>query len=158
MKGYMIHMNAANKKITPTFLERLLNAGKHCTLLALRVWVGFVFLQSGLTKIQSWETTIGLFDTVYAVPFLSSTMAAWIATATELFVPIVLMAGLWTRAAALALFTFNAVAVYSYPELSAAGIKDHQLWGLALWLLSVWGGGALTLDYLRLRKMHQRSA
>jgi putative oxidoreductase len=46
------------------------------------------------------------------------------------------------------LFVFNIIAVVSYPDLGAAGLKDHQLWGLLLLVTLLHGPGALSLDRL----------
>ena len=85
--------------------------------LGIRLWVGAVFFQSGLTKIQSWDTTLALFESEYSVPLLPPALAAYLGTATELLVPIALIAGLGGRFAAGVLFVFNIVAVVSYGDL-----------------------------------------
>ena len=45
--------------------------------LALRLWVANVFWKSGLTKIQSMDSTIMLFTYEYQVPLLSPTVPAY---------------------------------------------------------------------------------
>jgi putative oxidoreductase len=114
--------------------------------LALRLYVAWVFFRSGLVKIQSWDTTLYLFENEYAVPLLPPEIAAYLGTAAELTLPLFLALGLGTRFAALALFAFNAVAVLSYPELSPAGIKDHMLWGALMLVTLFHGPGRLSLD------------
>jgi putative oxidoreductase len=115
--------------------------------LGLRVYVANVFLQSGLTKIASWQQTLALFDSEYAVPLLDPTLAAYLGTAAELGLPLLLLFGLGTRLAAIALFVFNIVAVISYPDLSPAGLQQHQFWG-ALMLVTIFHGpGKLSLDH-----------
>ena len=59
-----------------------------------------------------------------------------------------LVLGLGTRFAAFVLFVFNIVAVVSYPDLGAVGLKDHQTWGLLLLVTLLHGPGALSLDRL----------
>jgi putative oxidoreductase len=116
--------------------------------LVIRLYVANVFVRSGLTKIQSWDATLALFENEYAVPLLPPAAAAYLGTATELIVPIFLALGLGGRLAALVLFVFNLVAATSYPDISVAGLKDHLLWG---WLLAVsffHGAGKLSLDHL----------
>jgi len=71
--------------------------------LALRLYVARVFLLSGLTKTHDWNTTIALFENEYHVPVLSPAIAALLGTAAELGLPILLILGLGTRFAALAL-------------------------------------------------------
>jgi len=116
--------------------------------LAVRVFVAAVFFQSGLTKIANWSSTLSLFENEYAVPLLPPAIAAFLGTGVELFFPVLLVLGLGTRFAAFVLFVFNIVAVVSYPDLGAAGLKDHQLWGLLLLVTLLHGPGALSLDRL----------
>ena len=79
--------------------------------LAIRIWVGMVFFQSGLTKIQSWDTTLSLFENEYSVPILPPNVAAYLGTANELILPVFLVLGLGGRLSAAALFVFNIIAV-----------------------------------------------
>ena len=114
--------------------------------LAIRLYVARVFLLAGLTKLDDWSLTVALFENEYRVPLLSPAVAAFAGTAAELVLPVLLILGLGTRFAALALFAFNVVAVISYPDLSDAGLKDHVLWGALLAVLAVYGPGRLALD------------
>jgi putative oxidoreductase len=116
--------------------------------LVIRLWVANVFWKSGLTKIASWDSTVQLFTYEYHVPLLSPEMAAFLGSATELSMPVLLALGLGTRFAAAALFVFNIIAVISYPELNEVGIKDHQYWGLLLLVPLLHGPGKLSLDHL----------
>lgn len=121
--------------------------------LAIRVWVARVFWLSGQTKIQSWESTLMLFEYEYAVPVLPFDVAAYSATAVELVAPVMLVLGLGTRLGALSLFVVNYVATISYPDINIAGIKDHLLWGTMLALSFFHGPGKLSVDYLIKRKV-----
>ena len=114
--------------------------------LAIRLYIAYVFLRSGLTKIEDWNLTVALFESEYHVPLLSPPVAALLGTAAELALPALLVVGLGTRVAALALFVFNIVAVISYPDLSDAGLKDHMLWGALMLVLAVYGPGRFSLD------------
>ena len=116
--------------------------------LALRLYVATVFWKAGLVKIQSWSSTLYLFEYEYAVPLLPPTAAAYLGTGIELVFPVLLALGLAGRLAAAVLFVFNIMAVVSYPTLNAAGVADHQLWGLLLAVLVVRGPGVLSLDRL----------
>jgi putative oxidoreductase len=115
--------------------------------LAIRLWVANVFWKSGLTKIQSMDSTIMLFTHEYQVPLLSPEIAAYLGTFTELAFPVLLALGLGGRFAALVLFVFNIVAVISYPALEAAGVEQHQVWGLMLLVTLLHGPGKLSLDH-----------
>ena len=123
--------------------------------LALRVYIGWQFFKSGLTKIQDWSTTLALFQDEYKVPLLSPELAAWAGTAGELVLPLLLFAGLATRPAALALFCVNAMAVFSYPQLFGfdcpAAVNDHFYWGAGLLLVVAFGPGRFALDSLLAR-------
>lgn len=126
--------------------DRLMNAAKPVLGLGLRLWMFSVFFKSGLTKIQSWETTRMLFEYEYRVPLLAPGLAAGLATAAELVLPVLLLVGLGNRTAALGLWLLNLVAVTSYPDISVAGVKDHLLWGTVLLVLLVHGPGRLSID------------
>lgn len=123
-----------------------LETAKPVVDLIVRLWVANVFFKSGLTKISSWDSTLSLFENEYQVPLLSPELAAYLGTAAELGLPILLALGLGTRFAALALFVFNVIAVISYPDLSPAGLNEHIYWGLLMLVTIVHGGGKLALD------------
>ncbi|XAW89603.1 DoxX family protein [Vibrio sp. CDRSL-10 TSBA] len=124
-------------------------------LLLARLWAGWVFLQSGLVKISSWDSTLYLFEFEYQVPLLPWQWAAYLGTGTELLLPLLLIPGLLGRLTALALFGFNIIAVISYPLLWERGFYDHQLWGALLLMVVVWGAGKWSLDHwIRSRWCH----
>ncbi len=119
--------------------------------LAARFWVAWVFFKSGLVKIQSWDSTVMLFQYEYNVPLLPPQLAAIMGTATELVFPVLLVLGLFGRAPAVILFFFNIVAALSYPDISPAGLNQHVVWGIILAMLAVHGSGKLALDSLFFR-------
>jgi putative oxidoreductase len=127
---------------------KVLNSFAPAVDLIVRLWVAAVFFKSGLTKIQSWDTTILLFTNEYHVPLLSPEVAAVLGTGAELTLPVFLAFGLGTRLAAAALFVFNIVAVISYPELEGPGLQQHYVWGILLLVTLFHGPGALSLDRL----------
>ena len=120
--------------------------------LVIRIWVAKAFFLSGLTKIQSWDSTLALFENEYQVPLLPPELAAYMGTFTELFFPVLLVLGLGTRFAASVLFVFNIIAVISYPDLSEAGLKDHQYWGLLLLIPLLHGPGKISIDHFIRRR------
>jgi len=120
--------------------------------LGMRLWVARVFWYSGLTKIQSWETTLMLFEYEYAVPVIPFNVAAILATGVELIVPVMLVFGVGTRGGALALFVLNYVAATAYPDISPAGLKDHYLWGALLAVTFFHGPGMLSVDHFLNKK------
>ena len=115
--------------------------------LTLRLFLANVFFKSGLTKIQSWDSTLYLFSDVYQVPLLPSDIAAYMATAGELGLSVLLVLGLFGRFAAAGLFILNAVAAYSYYSgLSEAGLNQHIYWGLLLAILLIMSRGTWSAD------------
>ena len=124
-------------------LDRLSPVGD----LLLRLWVAYAFWVSGLAKIQTWDSTLYLFKEEYSVPLLPPEFAAYLGTTVELAFPVLLTFGLLGRLAAGVLFLFNIVAVISYPDLNAAGLEQHKVWGIMLLLGLLHGPGKLSLDY-----------
>jgi len=129
-------------------VRRALDMAAPAVDLLIRMLVGMVFFQSGLTKIANWNSTVSLFENVYAVPLLPPEIAALLGTGVELFFPVLLVLGLGSRLAAAVLFVFNVIAVISYPDLGEVGLKDHQTWGLLLLVTLLHGPGKLSLDHL----------
>lgn len=115
--------------------------------LVLRGWLAYVFFLSGLTKIKSWDTTLWLFQYEFSVPVISHVSAAWLATITELVLPPLLALGILTRPMAIILFVFNLVAMYTYPDISPAGIKEHMMWGVMIAVLVFYGAGKASVDH-----------
>ncbi len=120
--------------------------------LGIRLWVANVFWKSGLTKLANWDATLALFTYEYRVPLLSPSLAASLATATELVLPALLALGLGARLSAAVLLVFNYIAVVSYPGLNEIGIKDHIYWGILLLVPLLYGPGKFSLDHFIRRK------
>lgn len=125
----------------------LLDKSQPLFALAMRLYVAKVFIVSGWLKFSRWDSTLALFQNEYHVPVLSPHVAAIMGTMAELGLPILLIFGIGTRAAALALFVFNIIAVISYPGLSDAGLKDHYLWGALMLVIAFYGPGKLSVDH-----------
>ncbi|GAD91058.1 hypothetical protein VHA01S_066_00200 [Vibrio halioticoli NBRC 102217] len=126
-------------------------------LLFCRLWVAWVFFNSGLIKISTWESTLFLFEYEYQVPLLPWEIAAYVGTATELIIPVLLALGLFTRLFAAILFVFNIMAVVSYPALWENGFYDHQLWGLMILINVIWGAGFFSTDHILSKTFFNRS-
>lgn len=127
-------------------LQNLLTHLQAPAALAARVFVGMAFFRSGLTKIADWETTLALFADEYHVPFLPTDIAAMAGTFGELFFPVLLIAGLLGRFAALSLSAVNVVAVFSLADIAPAALQQHQFWGTLLLGVVLWGPGKWSLD------------
>lgn len=115
-------------------------------LLMARFYVGWAFFSSGLTKLNDWDSTLFLFEEEYAVPLLPYELAAYLGTAAELVLPLLLMTGLASRFSALGLFFVNIVAVISLEEIAAAAYMEHVLWGTLLLQVVIFSGGRFTFD------------
>jgi len=120
--------------------------------LVARLFVAQAFFASGLTKLRDWDITLALFADEYQVPLLSPDAAAFMGTAGELVLPVLLALGLGGRFAALGLTVVNAVAVISLSEIAPAAMQQHQFWGSLLLALLLWGPGRWSLDAWLMRR------
>jgi putative oxidoreductase len=88
--------------------------------LLTRVSIAAVFWQSGETKVDGWHVTpsaIELFRTEYNLPLIDPVIAANLAAFAEHFFPLLLVLGLATRFAALALLGMTLVIeIFVYPD------------------------------------------
>ena len=138
-------------------VTRLVDRLQPLALLAARLYVARIFIQSGLVKISDWGATLALFHDEYKVPVLPPDLAAVVGTFGELCFPVLIVLGLAGRFGAAGLFVVNAMAVLSYPQLwgfdCPAGIHAHFYWGSLLLALVVFGPGKLSLDELILRRL-----
>jgi len=113
--------------------------------LPLRFAVATVFWNSGMTKLADWNATLSLFTDEYQVPLLPPELAANLALATEITMPVLLVLGLLTRAAALLLLAMTAVIeIFVYPQ----AWPTHIQWAAMLLVLLCRGAGSLSLDAL----------
>ena len=124
-------------------------------LLFLRTWVGLVFYASGRTKVNASEGYLTPAEHVYYLfeddygfggelfGLYIPEVAAQLAIYMETLLPILLLIGLGTRFAGLALLGMTAVIqFYVYP----ASFVEHSTWAAALLPLVMMGGGRLSLD------------
>ena len=134
------------------WLNRVLEHAQSPAALLARLYLAQVFFLSGLTKLRDWSVTLALFTDEYKVPLLPPALAAALGTTGELVLPLLLLAGLGGRFAALGLSVVNAVAVISLHEIAPAALQLHITWGVLLAALALYGSGHWTLDsYLRHR-------
>ena len=126
--------------------------------LGIRLWIAEVVFTSGLTKIQDWDTTVLLFEAEYQVPFLPPDVAALLGTTFELAMPVLLVAGLMTRLAALPLLGMALVIQFVLGAANPAyDSVEHFYWMFLLLAIVVHGPGHLSLDHL-IRSWLARSA
>lgn len=148
----LISLLASIERIWASGLELYLSS--LASLLA-RVYVGWVFFKSGLTKIADWESTLELFEYEYAVPLLPTNVAAFLGTAGELLLPPLLILGLFSRFSAFGVFCINAVAIIStFEDIEGTyGLGLHYIWGLLMIYVVIHGGKLISLDHLFKRKL-----
>ncbi len=132
----------------PLWLQPFVSHLQSISLLVARLYVAQVFFLSGLTKIRDWSSTLALFEDEYHVPFLPPELAAYMGTAGELGLPVLLVLGLGTRFAALGLSFVNVMAVLSLAEIAPAALAGHHLWGVLLIAVALLGAGRWSLDAL----------
>ena len=126
-------------------LERWI--GLDFVLLVSRIGIAAVFFYSGRTKVSGWLTVsdgaVALFRDEYRLPLVDPVLAAHAAAYAEHLLPILLVLGLGTRLAALALLAMTLVIeVFVYPD----AWPTHLSWAAPLLLLAARGGGAISLD------------
>ena len=124
-------------------------------LLFVRAVLGGIFWRSGQTKVvegtwfQLSDTTYELFRTEYAGVPLPPEFAAVIANTAEHILPALLLAGLFTRGAALGLLGMTLVIqLVVYPD---AWWPEHSLWAALALVLVLRGGGMLSADAMLTR-------
>lgn len=120
--------------------------------LIARFSIGSVFWQSGQTKVDGWhvsDTAIQLFTFEYKLPLIDPVIAAYLATFAEHFFPVLLVLGLATRYAALALLGMTLVIeILVYPD----AWPTHGTWATCFLLLMMKGAGPVSLDHLIARR------
>ena len=126
-------------------VQRLLGESLLC--LVARLGIAAVFFMSGRTKVEGFLTltpsTFELFRTEYVLPLIPPHIAAYLATYAEHLFPLLLVLGLFTRGAALALLGMTLVIeIFVYPD----AWPTHLSWAGLLLLLVARGGGAWSLD------------
>lgn len=119
------------------------------TLLALtaRAAIAAIFIQSGRTKVSGLLTVTDgayqLFRDEYKLPLLPPEIAAHMAAYAEHLFPLLLILGLYTRGAALALLGMTTVIeVFVYPD----AWPTHLSWAAPLLYLIGRGAGRWSLD------------
>jgi len=120
--------------------------------LVTRISIAAVFWRSGQTKVDGWrvsDSAVDLFRTEYKLPLIDPVLAAYMATIAEHVFPILLVIGLATRFAALALLIMTLVIeIFVYPD----AWPTHGTWAACFLLLMMRGPGPISLDHLIARR------
>jgi putative oxidoreductase len=124
--------------------------------LAARIFPAAVFWRSGQTKVEGWHVTdsaITLFRDEYALPLIDPELAAKIAAFSEHFFPVLLVIGLASRFAALALLGMTAVIeIFVYPY----AWPEQGVWAVCFLVVIARGPGIFSLDHLIARRFAAR--
>ena len=116
--------------------------------LIARLSIAAVFWQSGQTKVDGFmlnDTAVYLFENEYKLPLVDPTIAAYLAAISEHLFPILLVLGLGTRFAALALLGMTVVIeIFVYPD----AWPTHGTWAACLLIVIARGPGVVSLDHL----------
>ena len=123
-------------------------------LLVQRLGVASIFFLSGRTKVSGLltitDSTYELFRGDYRLPLVPPELAAHAATYSEHLFPILLVLGLGTRFAALALLGMTSVIeIFVYPD----AWSTHLSWAGLLLPIVAMGGGRWSLDALLGRRL-----
>jgi putative oxidoreductase len=109
--------------------------------LVVRIGLAQQFFVSGLLKVTNWQAALYLSENEYRVSWMDPVTAAYTGAAIEVFCPILLAVGLFTRYTSIAMLILTLVVQFNYNAV------DSQLFSAALlgWLV-VRGAGSLSLD------------
>jgi putative oxidoreductase len=114
-------------------------------VLPMRIAAFSVFMRSGLVKLDDWSSTLSLFADEYKVPVLPPAVSAYMATTIELGCSSLILVGLATRFAVLAVIGMIAtIQIFVYPM----AWPDHIQWLAFLLPILIWGPGRFALDTL----------
>ena len=135
--------------------------GGGIVLLACRLLLAAPFWASGQTRWVHFPTeisgsTLYLFENLFVLhfglfdlPIPFPVFTAHVTALAEIILPVLLVAGLFTRFAALGLFAMSVVIELVFPEAffnQVDPLNSHALW-MALGLVLTWAGpGVLSLD------------
>jgi putative oxidoreductase len=120
----------------------------------LRLAIANVFWSSAMVKLDSWSTTLALFQSEYRLPLLPPELAAYLATGIELSTPFLMLFGLFTRPAAFVLLGMTTIIeIFVYPQAWPV----HIQWAAMLLVLLCRGAGAISIDAMLARKFLGRT-
>ncbi len=113
------------------------------TDLFVRFAVAQFFMRSGLVKFANWDTAVLLATQEYPVPWMAPATAAAVGLSIELIGPILLVLGLFTRPAAIAMGVLTIVAqIYYIPTTTNLFLIAMLIW------YAIYGPAAFSLDRL----------
>lgn len=122
-------------------------------LLAPRIWLAIPFWDAGQIRLASYSRQPLFFQSIHPVPFLDPQTAAFVTTAAEITLPVLLVFGFFGRWAALGLAIMAATIFFIVGQTeqgmaNGIAIASEQFpWmfvGLALFII---GPGRASIDY-----------
>ena len=126
--------------------------------LCARIFPAAVFWMSGQTKVDGWhlsDSAVDLFRDEYRLPLIDPSIAAHAAAFAEHFFPFLLVIGLASRFAALALLGMTAVIeIFVYPD----AWPTHGVWATCFLVVIARGAGVFSLDHLIARHFGKTAA
>ena len=107
-----------------------------------RVTLAQAFFVSGLLKLGNWQTALFLSEHEYPVSWLDPVTAAYLGVGVEIIAPVLLVLGLGTRLAALALMVLTIITQIVYQP-----VNSQVFWIIifAYWFLA--GAGRFSMDH-----------
>lgn len=142
-------MTAPNRRTTPPIVALVDDLNRYATRrltpfvdIMIRIWLGVGFFRIGILKTTDPEPTVWLFTFVQPIPGVAPETAASVLTAIELIAPVLLILGLASRLAGLALLLSAALLHKAYPA-----VPDHLYTMILLAMTVVRGPGRISLDH-----------
>lgn len=115
--------------------------------LVARLWMGKIFLDSGLARVANWDKQAFLFQDEYKLGLLPPKLWAILTTGAELVLPVLLVIGLFTRLPALGLLAMTAFIHFVVGSANDDYLAPyHYVWMLVFGYLIIRGGGPLSID------------
>lgn len=121
--------------------------------LGIRLYIARIFYNTGLVRLNSWDSQEFLFTDIHPVPFLPPAVAAPITTFGELALSVALAFGFLGRLSGLGLLVMAMViqlVVAQTPQGVENGIGNnvHYLWILLCLIVAINGPGKISVDKL----------
>jgi putative oxidoreductase len=146
------------KQLAKSLSHYLKSIPEDVIAITARLAIASVFWRSAQTKISGWElfdqswqfynvssSTLMLFQYEYNLPLINYKIAAYMATFSEFFLSLAIVAGFMTRLSALALLIMTGVIqILVYPD----AWPTHIMWAAILFYIIKHGPGKLSVDNL----------
>ena len=138
------------KIVKPGFIDTDLSA---IVMLGIRLYIARIFYNTGIVRVNSWDSQEFLFMEIHPVPYLAPSLAAPITTFGEIALAVAFAFGFLGRLSGLGLLIMAMViqfVVAQTPQGIDNGIGNnvHYLWMLLCLIVAVNGPGKLSVDRL----------